>query len=141
MEGAYSPGMIWVGKEAEAGAQIAVNEVRGDVVLWLDEPALEATHYVKDGVKRPCGFMALAQVGRRTEWEGGGGRGCAGRGGTAKRGLQQHFRKVRGLCAGWLGGWVGAWMGTCAATERSGYSSQQLGLAGNCNDDGDNPAC
>jgi hypothetical protein len=32
-----SPGLIWVGSEAESGAQIAVNSVRGDVVLWLDD--------------------------------------------------------------------------------------------------------
>ena len=33
----YPKGQIWVGKEADAGAQIAVQDVRGDVVLWLDE--------------------------------------------------------------------------------------------------------
>eukprot|EP00198_Chlamydomonas_reinhardtii_P004444 XP_001693780.1 predicted protein [Chlamydomonas reinhardtii] len=58
----YSPGLIWVGKEAEAGAQISVNAVRGDVVLWLDDGALGATAFVKDGVRRPCGFLQLQQL-------------------------------------------------------------------------------
>ncbi|EFJ49684.1 hypothetical protein VOLCADRAFT_104259 [Volvox carteri f. nagariensis] len=50
MEPHYSAGMIWVGKEAEAGAQISVSSVRGDVVLWLDDQALNATAFVKDGM-------------------------------------------------------------------------------------------
>ncbi|KXZ49336.1 hypothetical protein GPECTOR_22g930 [Gonium pectorale] len=62
MEPHYSPGLIWVGSEAEAGAQIAVGGVRGDVVLWLDDAALNATAFVKDGVRRDCGFMQLQQL-------------------------------------------------------------------------------
>lgn len=33
----YTPGLIWVGKESQSGAQISVSDVRGDVVLWLDK--------------------------------------------------------------------------------------------------------
>ncbi|KAG2443684.1 hypothetical protein HXX76_002032 [Chlamydomonas incerta] len=62
MQEHYSPGLIWVGKEAEAGAQISVSSVRGDVVLWLDDQALGATAFVKDGVRRPCGFLQLQQL-------------------------------------------------------------------------------
>ncbi|GLC35544.1 hypothetical protein PLESTB_000195700 [Pleodorina starrii] len=62
MEPHYSPGMIWVGKEAETGAQISVSSVRGDVVLWLDDQALNATAFVKDGVRRACSFMQLQQL-------------------------------------------------------------------------------
>lgn len=63
MEPHYSPGLIWVGKEAESGAQISVSSVRGDVVLWLDDPALNATAFVKDGVRRACSFIQAQQVG------------------------------------------------------------------------------
>ncbi|GLI61955.1 hypothetical protein VaNZ11_004518, partial [Volvox africanus] len=62
MEPHYSPGMIWVGKEAEAGAQISVSSVRGDIVLWLDDQALNATAFVKDGVRRECSFLQLQQM-------------------------------------------------------------------------------
>ncbi|KAG2500693.1 hypothetical protein HYH03_001459 [Edaphochlamys debaryana] len=62
MEPHYSPGLIWVGKESEAGAQISVSNVRGDVVLWLDDQALGATAFVKDGVKRPCCFLQNQQL-------------------------------------------------------------------------------
>ncbi|GIM03309.1 hypothetical protein Vretimale_8065 [Volvox reticuliferus] len=62
MEPHYSPGMIWVGKEAETGAQISVSAVRGDVVLWLDDQALNATAFVKDGVRRQCSFLQLQQM-------------------------------------------------------------------------------
>ena len=41
MQSHYTPGLIWVGSEAESGAQIAVNAVRGDVVLWLDDQVRE----------------------------------------------------------------------------------------------------
>jgi hypothetical protein len=33
-------GEIWVGKEADIGAQIAVSSVRGDKVLWVDKEGL-----------------------------------------------------------------------------------------------------
>ena len=79
--------LIWVGKEAEAGAQISVNAVRGDVVLWLDDGALGATAFVKDGVRRPCGFLQLQQV-RASQ-------GCV------------RVCGVGGWVVGWLGGWVG----------------------------------
>jgi len=62
MEDHYTPGEIWVGKEADVGASIAVNDVRGDSVLWLDEQALAATAFVKDGVRRPCSFRTLQKV-------------------------------------------------------------------------------
>ncbi|GFR47456.1 hypothetical protein Agub_g9182, partial [Astrephomene gubernaculifera] len=62
MEPHYSPGMIWVGKETEVGAQISVSAVRGDVVLWLDDTALGATAFVKDGVRRKCSFIQLQQL-------------------------------------------------------------------------------
>lgn len=55
-------GQIWVGKEADSGAQIAVKDVRGDSVLWLDEQALTATAFIKDGKKRPCSFQMLHHV-------------------------------------------------------------------------------
>ena len=55
-------GQIWVGKEADSGAQIAVKDVRGDSVLWLDEQALTATAFIKDGKKRPCSFQTLHHV-------------------------------------------------------------------------------
>ena len=55
-------GQIWVGKEADSGAQIAVKDVRGDSVLWLDEQALTATAFIKDGKKRPCSFHTLHHV-------------------------------------------------------------------------------
>eukprot|EP00873_Tetraselmis_striata_P043355 jgi/Tetstr1/463619/TSEL_008481.t1 len=32
----YEPGEIWVGKEAQAGAQVARGDVRGDSILWLN---------------------------------------------------------------------------------------------------------
>ncbi len=63
LEPHYSPGLIWVGREAQAGAQISVSDVRGDVVLWLDGAALGATAFVKDGVRRSCCFLHLQQVG------------------------------------------------------------------------------
>ncbi|KAG2438931.1 hypothetical protein HYH02_010725 [Chlamydomonas schloesseri] len=62
MQEHYSAGLIWVGKEAEAGAQISVSSVRGDVVLWLDDQALGATAFVKEGVRRPCSFLQLQQL-------------------------------------------------------------------------------
>lgn len=68
LEPHYSPGLIWVGREAQAGAQISVSDVRGDVVLWLDGAALGATAFVKNGVRRSCCFLNLQQVGQR---EGG----------------------------------------------------------------------
>ena len=51
-----------MGKEADSGAQIAVKDVRGDSVLWLDEQALTATAFIKDGKKRPCSFQTLHHV-------------------------------------------------------------------------------
>ena len=51
-----------MGKEADSGAQIAVQDVRGDYVLWLDEQALTSTAYIKDGKKRPCCFQTLHHV-------------------------------------------------------------------------------
>lgn len=70
MEPHYSSGMIWVGTEAETGAQISVSSVRGDYVLWLDDQALNATAFMKDGVRRPCSFMQLQQVGGRATTNG-----------------------------------------------------------------------
>ena len=63
MEQHYTPGQIWVGKEADSGAQIAVQDVRGDSVLWMDEQALTATAFIKDGKKRPCSFKTFHHVG------------------------------------------------------------------------------
>lgn len=40
LESQYESGEIWVGKEADLGAQISVKSVRGDRVLWVDRPAL-----------------------------------------------------------------------------------------------------
>ncbi|KAG1668137.1 hypothetical protein FOA52_005129 [Chlamydomonas sp. UWO 241] len=62
METHYTPGQIWVGKQADAGAEVAVNDVRGDKVLWLDEEALSATSFIKDGRQRKCSFATLHQV-------------------------------------------------------------------------------
>ncbi|GAX75549.1 hypothetical protein CEUSTIGMA_g2992.t1 [Chlamydomonas eustigma] len=62
MESHYTPGQIWVGKEADAGAQIAVQDVRGDSVLWMDDQALTATAFIKEGKKQSCSFLTLHQV-------------------------------------------------------------------------------
>ncbi|KAF5827289.1 hypothetical protein DUNSADRAFT_995, partial [Dunaliella salina] len=62
LEEHYVEGEIWVGKEADAGATIARKDVRGDVVLWLDQEALEATAYLKDGERHSCSFKALKRV-------------------------------------------------------------------------------
>ena len=40
LEAQYEKGEIWVGKEADIGAQIAVSSVRGDKVLWVDKDGL-----------------------------------------------------------------------------------------------------
>lgn len=62
MQGHYTPGEIWVGKEADLGAQVRVPDVRGDIVLWMDEQALAATAFIKDGKKQSCSFYTLQQV-------------------------------------------------------------------------------
>lgn len=62
MEKHYTPGEIWVGAKADQGAQITVNDVRGDSVLWMDEQALTATAFVKDGVKKECSFATLHHI-------------------------------------------------------------------------------
>jgi hypoxia-inducible factor (prolyl hydroxylase) len=62
MQSHYTPGEIWVGKTADVGAQISARSVRGDAVLWMDNQALSATAFVKDGAKRKCSFRTLGQV-------------------------------------------------------------------------------
>jgi hypothetical protein len=37
LESQYEAGEIWVGKQADVGAQISVSSVRGDRVLWVDK--------------------------------------------------------------------------------------------------------
>eukprot|EP00798_Chlamydomonas_sp_ICE-L_P001757 gene1757-33169_t len=58
----YEAGEIWVGKGAEVGAQIAVQDVRGDKVLWLEKEALAATAFVRDGKRFSCNYRPLAMV-------------------------------------------------------------------------------
>jgi len=36
----FEPGEIWVGKEAQAGAQVARDDVRGDSILWMNFPTM-----------------------------------------------------------------------------------------------------
>ncbi|KAL6765837.1 2OG-Fe(II) oxygenase superfamily-domain-containing protein [Haematococcus lacustris] len=62
MEEHYTAGEIWVGKEADTGATLSRRDVRGDQVLWLDEQALAATAFVKDGERRACCFTHLSTV-------------------------------------------------------------------------------
>lgn len=58
----YTPGEIWVGTKADVGAHISMSKVRGDNVLWMDDQALTASAFVKDGKKRKCSFRTLNQA-------------------------------------------------------------------------------
>lgn len=55
----YEAGEIWVGKDADVGAQIRKAGVRGDVVLWMGQDALNAKQFVKDGRRVACCFHTM----------------------------------------------------------------------------------
>ena len=81
-----------------AGAQITVNDVRGDVVLWMGKETMAATSFIKDGQKRKCGFTALHAV---SSWRGVRGEG--GRHKSMGQGEGHMCEGDRGMAGGGVG--------------------------------------